>query len=198
MKFRGYDDYADDPDVYPPCDDSILLIRSLEVSPGMEVLEIGCGSGIVSIHAALEGARVTSVDINPKAVALTRTNAERMGAGIVEIKESDLFSNVGGRFDLILFNLPYLPVEEGEMDSPIEKAWAGGPDGMGPFPDLVEQCPAHLKEGGKLVVVVSSLMDQEALGRVLEGHPVRVLGKDSYFFEELRVLEIGFRLLSRP
>lgn len=59
MRFRGYDGYADDPDVYPPCDDSILLIRSLEVSPGMEVLEIGCGSGVVSIHAALEGARVT-------------------------------------------------------------------------------------------------------------------------------------------
>ena len=192
MKFRGYDGYLDDPDVYPPCDDSILLIRSLEIVPGMDVLEVGCGSGVVSIHAALEGARVTSVDINPKAVALTRANAERMGAEL-DVRESDLFSNVEGRFDLILFNLPYLPVEEGEMDSPIEKAWAGGPDGMGPFPELVRQCPDHLKKGGKLVVVVSSLMDQEALGRVLEGHSVRVLGKDSYFFEELRVLEIGFR-----
>ncbi len=192
MKFRGYDDYVDDPDVYPPCDDSILLIRSLEVEPGMEVLEVGSGSGIVSIHAALEGATVTSVDINPKAVALTRTNAERMGAKLRDVRESDLFSNVEGRFDLILFNLPYLPVEEGEMDSPIEKAWAGGPDGMGPFPDLVEQCPEHLKKDGKLVVVVSSLMDQEALDGVLEGHPVRVLGEDSYFFEKLRVLEVGF------
>ena len=192
MKFRGYDGYLDDPDVYPPCDDSILLIRSLEVSPGMDVLEIGCGSGVVSIHAALEGARVVSVDINPKAVALTRANAERMGADI-DVRESDLFSAVDGRFDLILFNLPYLPVEEGEMDSPIEKAWAGGPDGMGPFPELVRQCPGYLKEGGRLVVVVSSLMDQKALGDVLEGHPVRVLGEDSYFFEKLRVLEIGFR-----
>ncbi len=191
MKFRGYDGYLDDPDVYPPCDDSILLIRSLEIVPGMDVLEVGCGSGVVSIHAALEGARVTSVDINPKAVALTRANAERMGAEL-DVRESDLFSNVEGRFDLILFNLPYLPVEEGEMDSPIEKAWAGGPDGMGPFPELVRQCPGYLKEGGRLVVVVSSLMDQGALGDVLEGHPVRVLGEDSYFFEKLRVLEIGF------
>ena len=191
MKFRGYDGYLDDPDVYPPCDDSILLIRSLEITPGMDVLEVGCGSGVVSIHAALEGARVTSVDINPKAVALTRANAERMGAEL-DVRESDLFSNVEGRFDLILFNLPYLPVEEGEMDSPIEKAWAGGPDGMGPFPELVERCPEHLKEGGKLVVVVSSLMDQEALAGVLDGHSVRILGEDSYFFEKLRVLEIGF------
>ena len=193
MRFRGYDGYIDDPDVYPPCDDSILLIRCLEVRPDMEILEIGSGSGVVSIHAALEGARVTSVDINPKAVALTRTNAERMGAELTDVKESDLFSNVEGRFDLVLFNLPYLPVDEGEMDSPIEKAWAGGPDGMGPLPKLVEECPSHLKDGGKLVIVVSSLMDQEALGGVLEGHPVRELGSDSYFFEQLRVLEIGFR-----
>ena len=193
MKFRGYDGYIDDPDVYPPCDDSILLIRCLEVRPGMEILEIGSGSGVVSIHAALEGARVTCVDINPKAVALTRINAERVGAKLMEVRESDLFSNVEGRFDIVLFNLPYLPVEEGELDGPIEKAWAGGPDGMGPLPRLVEECPDHLKENGKLVIVVSSLMDQEALNRALEGHPVRELGSDSYFFEQLKVLEIGFR-----
>ena len=161
MQFRGYDDYADDPDVYPPCDDSILLIRALDVTPGMKVLEIGCGSGIVSIHAALEGADVTSVDVNPRAVALTRLNAERMGAHIRTVTVSDLFENVEGRFDRILFNLTYLPVEEGEVPGMIEKAWAGGADGLGPFPRLVAEAPGHLEEGGKLVVVVSSLMDQE-------------------------------------
>ena len=192
MQFRGYDGYADDPDVYPPCDDSILLIRALDIAPGMEVLEIGSGSGIVSIHAALEGAEVTSVDINPKAVALTTENASRMGARLKKVVLSDLFSEVDGRFDLVLFNLPYLPVEEGEVDGMIEKAWAGGKDGMGPFPELVRQCPEHLKKGGKLVVVVSSLMDQGALGEVLRGHPVRVLASEPLFFEELRVLEVGF------
>lgn len=192
MKFRGYDDYADDPDVYPPCDDSILLIQSLEVSPGMRVLEIGCGSGVVSIHAALEGARVTAVDINPKAVELTRTNAKRMGAELDGVTVSDLFGNVEGRFDRVLFNLPYLPVEEGEVDGMISKAWAGGPDGLGPFPRLVAECPDHLEEDGKLVVVVSSLMDGEALESVLSGLRVRCIGTESYFFEKLEVLEISF------
>ncbi len=192
MKFRGYDDYADDPDVYPPCDDSILLIQSLEVSPGMKILEIGCGSGVVSIHAALEGARVTAVDINPKAVELTRTNAKRMGAELEGVSVSDLFGNVSGRFDRILFNLPYLPVEEGEVDGMISKAWAGGPDGLGPFPRLVRECPNHLEKDGKLIVVVSSLMDGEALERVLSGLSVRCIGTESYFFEKLEVLEISF------
>ena len=46
---------ATDPDVYPPSEDSILLIESLEVSPGERVLEIGCGSGVVSLHCAANG-----------------------------------------------------------------------------------------------------------------------------------------------
>ena len=192
MQFRGYDDYADDTDVYPPCDDSILLIRALDVTPGMKVLEIGCGSGVVSIHCALDGAEVTAVDINPKAVELTRLNADRNKVKLKSVTLSDLFENVTGRFDRILFNLPYLPVEEGEVPGEIEKAWAGGPDGLGPFPRLVEEAPDHLNENGRLVVVVSSLMDQEKLKGVLEGHSVKVLAAESFFFEELRVLEIGF------
>jgi len=42
--------------VYPPSEDSILLIRCLDVAPGEKVLEIGCGSGIVSLHCAMAGA----------------------------------------------------------------------------------------------------------------------------------------------
>ncbi len=157
----------------------------------MRILEVGCGSGIVSIHAAKEGARVTSVDINPKAVELTKKNAAKMEAPIDAVFLSDLFENVEGRFDRILFNLPYLPVEEGEVEGMISKAWAGGPDGMGPFPRLVEECPSYLNPGGKLVVVVSSLMDQAKLREVIGDRPIKVLATESYFFEKLKVLEIG-------
>lgn len=191
MEFLGYDGYEGDPDVYPPSEDSVQLIESLDVRPGSEFLEIGCGSGIVSIHAALNGARVTAVDINPRAVEIARINAEAHGARL-DAFQSDLFSDVEGRFDLVVFNLPYLPVEEGEVDGMISRAWAGGTDGLGPLPELLAHCPGHLKRGGKLAIVVSSLMNGEALDGALSGYGTRVLSESHMFFETLKVLEISF------
>jgi release factor glutamine methyltransferase len=180
---------GEDPDVYPPSEDSLLFISSLDVREGEKVLEVGCGSGVVSIHCAKNGCSVTAGDINPKAVELTRRNAERNGISI-EVKETDVYSNITGRFDTILFNLPYLPVDE---DGLLARSWSGGPDGLGPLPDLLEGAPEHLEEGGRIVVVVSSLMDTPALWDLLDAYDVRVIGEEKMFFEKLSVLEIRLR-----
>ena len=177
---------AEDPDVYPPSEDSILLIESLDIGKGERVLEVGCGSGVVSVHCAANGADVVSVDINPKAVMLTRKNFEANGLPH-DVRESDIYSSVEGGFDTIIFNLPYLPVQDEGM---LAKAWSGGDDGMGPLPRLLEGAPEHLLPGGRVVIVVSSLMDQERLSSVLEKYKVRELGSLPLFFETLRVLEI--------
>lgn len=173
-------------DVYPPSEDSILLIESLDVREGERVLEIGCGSGIVSLHCAKNGCDVTCVDINPSAVDCAFGNAERNGIGM-NVLESDLFRNVTGRFDTIVFNLPYLPVEDEGM---LAKAWSGGEDGMGPLPELLAQSPDYLNDGGRVVVVVSSLMDQDALSDLLKDHKVEEKGQLPLFFEKLSVLQI--------
>ncbi len=175
------------PDVYAPDDDSVLLIESLEVSPGDEVLEIGCGSGIVSIHCAKAGATVTAVDINPMAVECTIVNAEDNG---VEIKArvSDVYENVHGTFDLVIFNLPYLPVQEEGM---LEAAWSGGEDGLDPLRKLLDGTDEHLNPDGRLVVVTCSLMDHGRLDTMLETYKVKKLGSRSLFFERLDVLEIS-------
>ncbi|MBR2254942.1 MAG: hypothetical protein IJ856_03880 [Candidatus Methanomethylophilaceae archaeon] len=72
----------------------------------------------------------------------------------------------------------------------MEKSWCGGPDGLGRFPLLLEGASGHLEKGGRIVVVVSSLMDGDALDRVLEPYPVKKIGSLHMFFEELSVLEI--------
>ena len=183
-------DIADDPEVYPPSEDSVMLIEALDVSPGETILEIGCGSGVVSIHCARYGADVVCGDINPAAVRLTRANAERNGV-ILEAVETDVFSGIDGTFDTIIFNLPYLPVQE---EGALAKAWSGGTDGMGPLPRLVEDAPNHLREGGRIVIVVSSLMDQSKLEAMLAHCNVKVIAELPLFFERLRVLEIRFSL----
>ena len=179
-------DIAEHPEVYPPSEDSDLLIESLDVEKGEKVLEVGCGSGIVSMHCARNGADVTCVDINPYAVELTRSNFESNGLE-ADVFQSDVYSNVKGVFDTVVFNLPYLPTEE---DGLLEKAWSGGSDGMGPLPELIRGGHDHIEPDGRIVVVVSSLMDQKRLEEVLSGHPVKVLGELPLFFEKLRILEI--------
>lgn len=186
MEYKDGLDMAEDPEVYPPSEDSILLTESLDIRIGEKVLEIGTGSGIVSIQCALNGADVVCGDINPRAVALARRNAAANGVDI-DVRETDVYSNIEGRFDTIVFNLPYLPVEdEGEL----AKAWSGGPDGLGPLPRLLEGALEHLLPDGRVVVVVSSLMDRAGLDKTLEGYEVKVLGELPLFFERLQVLEI--------
>lgn len=186
MEYKDGLDMAEDPEVYPPSEDSILLTESLDIRIGEKVLEIGTGSGIVSIQCALNGADVVCGDINPRAVALARRNAAANGVDI-DVRETDIYSNIEGRFDTIVFNLPYLPVEdEGEL----AKAWSGGPDGLGPLPWLLEGAHEHLLPDGRVVVVVSSLMDRAGLDKTLEGYEVKVLGELPLFFERLQVLEI--------
>ncbi len=186
MEYRPDYDIKERDDVYPPSDDSILLIESLKVRPGERILEIGCGSGVVSVHCAKNGCTVTSVDINPSAVECTKENAQLNDVDI-DVRESDLFQNVPERFDTIVFNLPYLPVID---ESEFAKAWSGGEDGMGPLPRLMTESKDHLYENGRVVVVVSSLMDQNKLNALLLNYEVEKLVEVPLFFEKLEVLEI--------
>jgi release factor glutamine methyltransferase len=173
-------------DVYSPGDDSILLIESLDIRDGERVLEVGCGSGVVAIHCAKNGAAVAAVDINPEAVALTRKNAAANGA-FMDIRLSDLYEDIDSHYDTIVFNLPYLPCTD---DGLLEKAWSGGDGGVGPLQKLLNNVEDRLLPRGRFVVVVSSAMDQDRLNKVLSEYDVTVLGEKKIFFEMLKVLEI--------
>lgn len=191
MEYRYDLKISEHREVYPPSEDSQLFIESLDIRQGEKVLEIGCGSGIVSMHCALNGAEVSCGDINPYAVELTKRNAEQNGISL-DVKETDVYSAFSGRYDTILFNLPYLPAEEDEYEGELVKSWAGGKDGMGPLPELLAHAPEHLLPGGRMVVVVSSLMDQDRLKEVIGDRTASVLAELPLFFEKLQILQIQF------
>ena len=96
------------PDVYAPNPLGLAAIVLDEVRDDDRVLDMGTGSGVNGIVAASRSREVLAVDVNPAAVACAMDNAERNGvADRVEVRESDLFQNASGRFDLIIFDPPY-------------------------------------------------------------------------------------------
>jgi SAM-dependent methyltransferase len=74
---------------------------------GRRVLDVGCGAGLLSLVAARRGARVVGGDVHREALAHARRNAALAGLDISFV-ESDLFANVSGDFDLIVFNAPLM------------------------------------------------------------------------------------------
>lgn len=75
------------------------------IKPGMDVLDLGCGSGILGIIAKKLGAnKVLAVDNDPLAVDVACENAKINGVEI-EVRLSDLFSNVDGKYDIIVSNI---------------------------------------------------------------------------------------------
>ncbi|MFH0831091.1 MAG: peptide chain release factor N(5)-glutamine methyltransferase [Parcubacteria group bacterium] len=120
-------------------------------SAGLErvrVLDVGTGSGAIALAVAKNApqARVTAVDISSSALEIARTNAKRLKLGQrVGFKRSDLLSQVEGRYDLILANLPYLTTQQlRELPTDIREfepslALSGGPDGLHIYEKLLRQ-----------------------------------------------------------
>ncbi|MDD3071838.1 MAG: class I SAM-dependent methyltransferase [Methanoculleus horonobensis] len=141
--------------VYPPAEDSFLLLRAAEreVRATDRVLEVGTGSGYVAAGLLGRAASVAATDINPHAVACARAR------GVATVR-TDLVAGLSGPFDLILFNPPYLPTAPDErMDDWLEYALDGGPTGRATIERFVADAGRVLAPFGRVLLLVSSLTD---------------------------------------
>jgi release factor glutamine methyltransferase len=171
-------------EVYAPNDDSYLLLKVIEVMPGERFLEIGCGSGLIALHAAKAGAEVVAADINPYAVECAKRNAARNNLRI-KLLTSDLFEKVEGYFDAIAFNPPYLP-EETRSTSWIEKSWSGGDEGSEIAARFLEEAWRHLAPGGRVYLILSSLGGfMTALKAAKEHYDSEMMEEKHMFFESI-------------
>ena len=85
-----------------------LCVDALEhlVRPGADVLDLGCGSGVLSVVAALLGAdSVTALDVDPAAVEATLDNAHRNGVADRVRASTTPLDEVVGRFDVVVANI---------------------------------------------------------------------------------------------
>jgi len=100
------------------------------------VLELGCGSGLISMIAAQHGSKVTAVDINPKAVTNAKINANKNKL-VISCYQSNLFSAIPQYeyFDYVLINPPYFP---GDASTDYDHAWYCGKD-FNYFHELFDQ-----------------------------------------------------------
>jgi len=172
--------------VYKPAEDSLLLINHL---PDVDspILEIGSGTGIVSVSLAIKGHKVTAVDLNPKAVEATKWNSENNGVEI-EVLEGDMFSPIGERkFATIVCNPPYLPYAEEYRDSDLELAVEGGINGSEFTQKLLSEAEKHLTSNGSIYMIQSSKM-----AAFKTKWQSKVIEQISFFFERITLVRFYF------
>ena len=148
---------------------------------------------MLAMTAALHGAsHVTAVDVSRRAVAAIRLNALLNGVRI-RVLRGDLFSAVGEeRFDVIVSNPPYVPNERDVIPrhGPA-RAWEAGRTGRTFIDRVCGGAPTHLRDGGVLLVVHSSVCgERETLDAL------RRAGLDDEVIERRRG-ELGPRLAAR-
>jgi len=178
-------------EVYPPDEDTFLLLQAAmrEARPEDHVLEVGCGSGLISQELADKVETLIALDINPHAVRATRERG-------VETVRSDLFQGIRGRFDLILFNPPYLPTIRAERsDQWINYALDGGESGRETIGRFLQDLAEHLRPGGRALLLISSLTGPEVVEEMARGAGLIAehMASKGCFFEKLMVLRITVR-----
>ena len=184
--------------VYPPREDSLLLCRvisELTPIPGEKALEIGCGSGIVTMVLATLGWEVSACDLNPFAVSATRGNMENNGIpGSHRIIESGVGENlaVPEGTGLVIWNLPYL--ERGDEDDEFEIieeiAWSEIP-GKGWGGELLNLLDSQHNVNELLAVMVMKT-EPEGKSKVVDwerrGWTSRTLGSERFGEEKIEIV----------
>jgi len=183
-------------DVYEPAEDTFLIAHNLSRTVRKDdiVLDIGTGCGILAIIAARKAKKVVATDLNPSAVKCARLNAKINGvAHKVEVRRGDLFQSIEKteRFDVIIFNAPYLPTPPNEQRTWIGQSWAGGPNGRQIIDPFILEAPHYLKRKGKILLVQSSLTSiSETLEKFRkQGLEARVIAEKKVAFETIMAIQ---------
>jgi len=141
----------------------LAFLRQQNVS-GLSALEIGCGSGLLSLVMAQKRANVTGIDIDPVAVECSRMNAIRNGLSI-HFLQSDLFVSVLPQtFNIISVNPPYF---EGTVSGDGTSAWYSGID-LDFFRRFFNTVSPYTHSRTRIWMILSEVCDLEKIHQIAE------------------------------
>jgi release factor glutamine methyltransferase len=195
--------------VYNPAEDTFLLLDTfkhliksgdLDFS-GKVVLELGTGTGLVSLWIAKNAAArpdyLVATDISPHAAQCARTNVILNSMPPISILCSDLFSAFGrsAKFDIIIFNPPYVPSNSEDSKKPKaweSRAWNGGVQGREIIDRFLRSFADYLSGTGQAFLIHSSLNMLAKTREITkaQGFDLEIVGKTKLTWETLWVLEL--------
>lgn len=166
--------------MYESREDSYLILKHLKDYAKGSILDIGTGSGILAVEASKYG-NVTASDIDKEAIAFCRRNIRLK----IKFLVSDLFSKIKDKFDLIIFNPPYLPNEPMAKDIALD----GGKKGYELLERFFSQANDYMKTKGRILIVFSSLTNKGKVDDIIKENlfQFKLLDEQKLFFERLFV-----------
>ncbi len=172
--------------IYSPAEDSYLLEEQVKkYAKNKSVLDIGSGSGILAETAIkVQAKSVLASDTTPESIKLLKSKK------IPAIK-SDLFKKIKGKYDLIIFNPPYLPQDKRE-DKASQLATTGGKYGDEILIKFLKQAKYHLNKNGIILIVLSSLTPKNRILALLNSLKLKkqIIANKKFFMETLEVWKI--------
>lgn len=172
--------------IYEPAEDSFLIQEQLKkYVKNKKCLDMGTGSGILALTCIKNGAKsVLASDISQETVK----NAKKQH---IKAVKSDLFSNIKGKFDVIIFNPPYLPLD-GREDNESALITSGGKKGDEVTLKFLEQSSKYLSKNGIILLLLSSLTPKNRIDKVIKQNKYfkTTIAEKKLFMEKLYVLLI--------
>ena len=172
--------------LYEPSDDSFLLAEQVKkFSKNNSVLDIGSGTGIqIEIAKNYGASSILATDINPEAIKILKSKK-------IPCIKSDLCSKVKGKYDLIIFNPPYLPEYLSE-DSDSKLITTGGKNGDELILKFLKKSKKHLNKNGNILLLISSLTPRRKINFLIKKLNLKksILSYKKIFFEVLEVWKL--------
>jgi release factor glutamine methyltransferase len=158
-EFHGLSLHVDARVLVPRPDTETLVDWAVERLAGMHevrVIDLGTGSGAVALALQKErpDLQIHAVDASPDALEVARANAERLGLP-VRFAHGDWLEGAGTGYGLIVSNPPYVPAQDAHLAALVHEplaALAAGADGLDDIRRIIETAPAHLDDGGWLLL----------------------------------------------